>query len=54
MHKNILGNLKKTTYKGMEKTDAVNAKLQKQEKVFKMMEEELKSRQEFKKRKNEL
>lgn len=53
-NKNILGNLKKTTYKGMEKTDAVNAKLQKQEKAFKMMEEELKSRQEFKKRKNGL
>jgi len=53
-NKSILGNLKKTTYIGMEKTHAVNDKLQKQEKAFKKLEEEIKNKQEFKKRKNEL
>ena len=53
-NKSILGNLKKTTYKGMEKTHAVNDKLQKQEKAFERIEGEIKNKQEFKKRKNEL
>ena len=41
--------VKKTTYKGMEKTHAVNIKLQKQEKAYERMLEEIEEKNKFKK-----
>lgn len=51
-NKSILGNLKKTTYKGMEKTHAVNIKLEKQEKAYERMLEEIEEKNKFKQEKN--
>ena len=52
-NKSILGNLKKTTYKGMEKTHAVNDKLKKQETALEMLNEAINKKSQFKKNKNE-
>jgi nucleoid DNA-binding protein len=51
-NKSILGNLKKTTYNGMEKTHAVNIKLQKQEKAYQRMLDEIEEIKNFKQTKN--
>ena len=52
-NKSILGNLKKMTYKGMEKTHAVNDKLKMQEEALKMLNEAIEKKLEFKNKKNE-
>ncbi len=52
-NKSILGNLKKMTYKGMEKTHAVNDKLEMQEEALRMLNESIERKLEFKKKKNE-
>ncbi len=52
-NKSILGNLKKRTYNGMEKTHAVNDKLKVQENALKMIEENIQHKREFKMKRNE-
>jgi len=52
-NKSILGNLRKRTYDGMEKTHAVNRKLDMQEKALKMIEEIISDKKTFKENKNE-
>ena len=52
-NKSILGNLKKRTYNGMEKTHAVNDKLKVQENALKMIEENIQHKKEFKMKRNE-
>lgn len=52
-NKSILGNLKKMTYKGMEKTHAVNDKLKMQEEALNMLNEAIEKKLEFKNKKNE-
>tara|TARA_B100001778_G_scaffold333801_1_gene343227 strand:- start:5905 stop:6270 length:366 start_codon:yes stop_codon:yes gene_type:complete len=52
-NKSILGNLKKRTYNGMEKTHAVNNKLEMQENALTMIEEAIKEKNKFKQSKNE-
>ena len=52
-NKSILGNLKKRTYNGMEKTNAVNDKLKLQENALKMIEEAIEKKKNFKINQNE-
>tara|TARA_Y100001937_G_scaffold33410_1_gene47653 strand:+ start:1572 stop:1937 length:366 start_codon:yes stop_codon:yes gene_type:complete len=52
-NKSILGNLRKRTYNGMEKTHAVNNKLELQENALSMIEEAIKQKKKFKENKNE-
>ena len=52
-NKSILGNLRKRTYNGMEKTHAVNSKLEMQENALRMIKEVIKEKKDFKQKKNE-
>ena len=51
-NKSILGNLRKRTYKGSEKTYAINKKLEEMESALEIIEDNLKKKKEFKKNKN--
>jgi nucleoid DNA-binding protein len=51
-NKDILGNLTKRTYKGMEKSQAVNEKLKQQENALKMLNESIQNKLDFKKKKD--
>ena len=51
-NKSILGNLKKRTYKGYEKTYAINKKLEEMESALKIVNENIEKKKEFKKNKN--
>tara|TARA_B100000424_G_C22472718_1_gene277086 strand:+ start:111 stop:476 length:366 start_codon:yes stop_codon:yes gene_type:complete len=52
-NKSILGNLRKRTYNGMEKTHAVNNKLEMQENALNMIKEVIEEKKKFKESKNE-
>ena len=51
-NKSMLGNLKKITYNGMEKSHAVSDKLEKQEKALEMLNDAIEKKKQFKKEKN--
>lgn len=51
-NKSILGNLKKTDYKGMEKTHAVNDRLEKQQGALRMLNEAMEEKKKFKEKRN--
>lgn len=51
-NKDILGNLTKRTYKGMEKTQAVTEKLKQQENALKMLNQSIEDKLNFKKKKD--
>ena len=52
-NKSILGNLKKRTYNGMEKTHAVNDKLKLQEEALDMINNAIEEKKNFKTNKDE-
>ena len=48
----MLGNLKKRTYKGYEKTYAINQKLEEMESAIRIIDKNIESKKEFKRIKN--
>lgn len=51
-NKSMLGNLRKRTYKGYEKTYAINKKLEEMESAIRIIDKNLENKKEFKKIKN--
>tara|TARA_B100001173_G_C15666469_1_gene411768 strand:+ start:216 stop:584 length:369 start_codon:yes stop_codon:yes gene_type:complete len=51
-NKSMLGNLKKRTYKGYEKTYAINQKLEEMESAIRIIDKNIESKKEFKRIKN--
>lgn len=51
-NKSMLGNLRKRTYKGYEKTYAINRKLEEMESAIRIIDKNLENKKEFKKIKN--
>jgi hypothetical protein len=51
-NKSMLGNLRKRTYKGYEKTYAINRKLEEIESAIRIIDKNLENKKEFKKIKN--
>tara|TARA_R100000231_G_scaffold138811_2_gene118165 strand:+ start:600 stop:968 length:369 start_codon:yes stop_codon:yes gene_type:complete len=51
-NKSMLGNLKKRTYKGYEKTYAINQKLEEMESAIRIIEDNIENKKQFKKKKN--
>ena len=51
-NKSMLGNLKKRTYKGYEKTYAINQKLEEMESAIRIIEDNIENKKQFKRKKN--
>ena len=51
-NKSILGNLRKRTFDGYEKTSAINKKLEEMESALRIIDDNIESKKEFKKNKN--
>lgn len=51
-NKSMLGNLRKRTYEGYEKTYAINQKLEEMQSALRIIDENIEKKKEFKKNKN--